>query len=197
MNELSKLLSGRQIRLHAGRIAKGYQERDEEQDKRGRRGGQPKQSKKVEIVGDVNEEQLLKDGEKEEEDLEEEEEEEEEEDEEQNAGHSQDMMEEDEEAVSSYNHRSASRPTWTGGIASPPEALAYLSTKAVPNYSINLRVLREVAQHFAGGEEEEESGPRSMLDVGCGPGSGLFAAQSIWPNMAKMEVCIVESLGDG
>jgi ribosomal protein RSM22 (predicted rRNA methylase) len=155
MNELSRLLSGRQIRLHASRLSR----------RPGAARGQQRSRKK---------QQPQQGGEEEEEEEEDEASDEEEEEEEEDDDEEDDALLEGEGPQGQYYRNSAlAKPSWAGRAASPPEALAYLATRAVPNFSIALRVLREAAA--------AATGPlAAVLDVGCGPGSGLLAARTLW-----------------
>ena len=164
MNELSRLLSGRQIRLHASRLSRRPGAAGQQQGRR--------QQRKLQEGG--------QEGEEEEEAWDEDEDEEEDEDEGLAGGEEEDEDEtaplEGEARRGQYYRNSAlAKPSWAGRAASPPEALAYLATRAVPNFSVALRVLREAAA--ARGAAAPVA---AVLDVGCGPGSGLLAARTLW-----------------
>eukprot|EP00624_Nannochloropsis_granulata_P000744 evm.model.NODE_12962_length_35733_cov_30.126019.1 len=185
MNDLSRLLSGKQIRLHARRMnRRGLAEEDtvvkqkrglkkkkgrassEEEDEEGEWDDDGSRNARASKDDDSSGLSSSKHDDLDDEDEEGEEDEEE-------------GPIEGEGGKAGYTMLT---PTWTGKVASPPEALAYLSTRAVPNFSINLRVLRDVAAAASSGES-----PQSFLDVGCGPGSGLLAAQTVWPGIHRLE----------
>ncbi|KAJ2719094.1 37S ribosomal protein S22 [Coemansia sp. Benny D115] len=58
------------------------------------------------------------------------------------------------------------------------EALAYLITRAPATYGVQFNVLRELAARMPDGWV-----PREILDFGCGPAPGLWAAQEVWPKL--------------
>lgn len=164
MNDLSRLLSGRQIRLHASRL-----------------------SRRASGAGQQPPKQRRKQGKKEEEEWDEDDEEEDEADEEEAAEEEEDeekegLLEGEAPQGRYYRNSALAKPSWSGKVASPPEALAYLATRAVPNFSVALRVLREAwaAAARAKGTAGPAGRPTSVLDVGCGPGSGLLAARTLW-----------------
>jgi len=59
----------------------------------------------------------------------------------------------------------------------PQETLAYVLHSLLPSYAIAMRLLGEAAQAMPPGWQ-----PRSMLDIGCGPGAGVLAALHMWPH---------------
>lgn len=184
INDVSRLLSGRQIRLHASRLNRSKRESglatersrrplklkdgglQEEEDAGGESGESIDKGTKNKSHGPkyVKEEKTTIEGHDAEEER---------------------QMIEGESEKPGYTIR---KPAWTGRVASPPEALAYLSTRSLLNFSINLRVLRDVAVAarsplFA----SSEARPRSFLDVGCGPGSALLAAHTLWPDIPRLD----------
>ena len=195
MNDLSRLLSGKQIRLHASRMnRRGAAEEDaakkkkkkglnkkkgeaslEDEDEEGEwddEDGRRKARAQAKGDDDNSDDDSSDDDDSDNEDENEEEDEEE-------------GPIEGEGGKAGYTMLT---PTWTGKVASPPEALAYLSTRAVPNFSINLRVLRDVATASSlPSSPSAGEPPRSFLDVGCGPGSGLLAAHTVWPDIERLE----------
>lgn len=176
MNELSRLLSGRQIRLHASRLSRRPGGAAQQQQRR-----RPPRAEGDAGADDEEEDWGVED-----------------EDENEGRGkgepHDADAdadADEDEEADALlegeapqgqyYRNSALAKPRWAGRAASPPEALAYLATRAVPNFSVALRVLREAGAAAArAGLAGGGATPASVLDVGCGPGSGLLAARTLW-----------------
>ncbi|GAB5034167.1 ribosomal small subunit rsm22 [Nannochloropsis oceanica] len=191
MNDLSRLLSGKQIRLHARRMnrrgsveedtamkkKKGSQKKrggalSEEEDEEGEWDDGGRRNTRASKSDDSSDISSFEDDDMDDDDEDGEEDEEE-------------GPIEGEGGKAGYTMLT---PTWTGKVASPPEALAYLSTRAVPNFSINLRVLRDVAAAASlPSSPSLGEAPRSFLDVGCGPGSGLLAAQTVWPDIHRLE----------
>jgi ribosomal protein RSM22 (predicted rRNA methylase) len=75
----------------------------------------------------------------------------------------------------------ASLPADAASTASPPllygpdETLGFVLHALLPAYGVTVRVLEDVAAELPPGWA-----PRSMLDVGSGPGTALWAAREVW-----------------
>lgn len=61
-------------------------------------------------------------------------------------------------------------------------ALAYLATRMPATYAAIHASLYAIAEAFSG------FAPSTMLDVGAGPGTALWAAQAIWPDLEDAEL---------
>ena len=59
---------------------------------------------------------------------------------------------------------------------------AYLTTRMPATYAALLRVLGEVANI------SPDFAPKSVLDIGAGPGTASWAALSIWPELTKIDM---------
>ena len=60
----------------------------------------------------------------------------------------------------------------------PNETLAYVLHGLYPSYGVALRLLREAAEALPGGAWQ----PRTMLDLGTGPGTAIWAARTVFPD---------------
>lgn len=63
-----------------------------------------------------------------------------------------------------------------GALDSAESRAAYLITRLPATFAANLQVFREVAQ-FA------DLIPSSLLDLGAGPGTAMWAAREVWPSL--------------
>lgn len=65
----------------------------------------------------------------------------------------------------------------SGGIAGRDDALAYLLARAPATFAASAAVfarIKEVAPDFA---------PKSLVDIGAGPGTAAWAAMAVWPSL--------------
>ena len=60
---------------------------------------------------------------------------------------------------------------------SEPEILAYIASRLPATYAAVSSVLRAVR------EQRPDWSPRTLLDLGAGPGTGLWSATTIWPSI--------------
>lgn len=70
----------------------------------------------------------------------------------------------------------------------PNETLAYTLHAMLPSYGVAHRIFTELAAQLPPG-----AAPRTMCDVGSGPGSAVFAARAVWPDTLHDIVCIEPS----
>ncbi|HEY8104256.1 MAG TPA: small ribosomal subunit Rsm22 family protein, partial [Gaiellaceae bacterium] len=66
------------------------------------------------------------------------------------------------------------------------EVAAYLAYRAPATYAAVAAVFRQVARQRPDWE------PRSLLDVGAGPGVATWAALEAWPSLAELRLVEVE-----
>ncbi len=64
-------------------------------------------------------------------------------------------------------------------LAGEPAALAYVATRMPATFAAAARAFTEAAL------AEPALNPVNLLDVGAGPGTLLWAAQAVWPNLAR------------
>ena len=67
------------------------------------------------------------------------------------------------------------------------EVAAYVAYRAPATYAAAIAVLRSVAVHLPGWE------PRSVLDVGAGPGVASWAAAAVWPGIERFTLVEAEA----
>jgi ribosomal protein RSM22 (predicted rRNA methylase) len=91
----------------------------------------------------------------------------------------------------SDNYRTA-RPSRTQ-VDTEADVLAYLAVRAPATYAAVRRVIEELATRLP------DACPATMLDVGCGPGTALWAVLARWPNLrqATMIDANINLLGAG
>lgn len=63
-------------------------------------------------------------------------------------------------------------------VATKPEALAYLATRLPATYAATRASFAAIA------DRRPDFAPRTMLDIGAGPGTALWAAADCWPQLA-------------
>ncbi|MES2255765.1 MAG: small ribosomal subunit Rsm22 family protein [Pseudomonadota bacterium] len=68
----------------------------------------------------------------------------------------------------------------SAGITAPADALAYLVTRAPATYAAIRAVFDRVA------EAMPEFSPKTLLDVGAGPGTAAWASRDAWPTLAAI-----------
>ena len=66
------------------------------------------------------------------------------------------------------------------------EVAAYLAYRAPATYAAAAAVFRQVAL------QRPDWRPRSLLDVGAGPGVATWAAREVWPSLEELTLCEVE-----
>ena len=71
------------------------------------------------------------------------------------------------------------RGRFRGALNSEESRAAYLITRLPATFAANERVFREVARLT------QELQPRSVLDLGAGPGTATWAARQVWPELQK------------
>lgn len=64
-------------------------------------------------------------------------------------------------------------------VASEEEVAAYAAYRLPATYAAVVAALGQTAEQWPG------EPPRSLLDVGAGPGTALWAAQAVWPELAQ------------
>jgi ribosomal protein RSM22 (predicted rRNA methylase) len=74
------------------------------------------------------------------------------------------------------NYRGA---RFTGALSSPESRAAYLLTRMPATFAACAYVLREIARRLP------EFEPHSLLDLGAGPGTAMWAAREVWPTLAE------------
>jgi ribosomal protein RSM22 (predicted rRNA methylase) len=67
------------------------------------------------------------------------------------------------------------------------DVAAYVAYRAPATYAAAIAVLRRVAVHLPGWQ------PRSVLDVGAGPGVASWAAAAVWPGIERFTLVEAES----
>ena len=67
------------------------------------------------------------------------------------------------------------------------EVAAYIAYRAPATYAAAIAVLRRVAVHLPGWQ------PRSVLDVGAGPGVASWAAAAVWPGIERFTLIEAEA----
>ena len=65
-------------------------------------------------------------------------------------------------------------------LRSPAHLAAYLATRLPATFAANHRVFEEVAARMPG------LAPRSLLDLGAGPGTSMWAAADVFPSLEKI-----------
>jgi ribosomal protein RSM22 (predicted rRNA methylase) len=65
-------------------------------------------------------------------------------------------------------------------LATPESRAAYLSTRLPATFAANLRVFREVSRLMPG------LSPQSLLDLGAGPGTAMWAAREVWRKLSSL-----------
>ena len=68
----------------------------------------------------------------------------------------------------------------SAGIADPADGLAYLVTRAPATYAALCAVLARIAEVLP------DFAPKSLLDVGAGPGTASWAAREAWSSLAAV-----------
>ncbi len=74
---------------------------------------------------------------------------------------------------------------FTGSLRTPESRLAYLLTRMPATYAANAFVFQQIRRAMPECELED------MLDLGCGPGTAMWAAREVWP--ALRSVTLVDS----
>ena len=74
---------------------------------------------------------------------------------------------------------------FTQTLATPESRAAYLLTRLPATFAASLYVFREVARLIP------QLAPHSLLDLGSGPGTAMWAAREIWPSLR--DFALVES----
>ncbi len=69
---------------------------------------------------------------------------------------------------------------FTGSLRRPESRLAYLLTRMPATYAANAYVFQQVRRAMP------EFGPEDMLDLGCGPGTAMWAAREVWPDIGSV-----------
>lgn len=69
-------------------------------------------------------------------------------------------------------------------------AEAYAWRRFLPSHAHHMRIMQEIAEVLGA-----SYAPRRVLDLGCGPGSGLAAAAQIWPDSVSELVGVDTSVG--
>lgn len=80
------------------------------------------------------------------------------------------------------------RRQFTQTLASPESHAAYLLTRLPATFAANLHVFREVARLIP------ELAPGTLLDLGSGPATSMWAAREIWPQLNQFT--LIESNRD-
>jgi ribosomal protein RSM22 (predicted rRNA methylase) len=60
------------------------------------------------------------------------------------------------------------------------EAMAFLAVQFLNSYTPNIRIMREIQNRLP------QFTPESILDFGTGPGTSLWAAAEVWPEIKKL-----------
>jgi ribosomal protein RSM22 (predicted rRNA methylase) len=66
-----------------------------------------------------------------------------------------------------------------GSLDSPESQAAYLLTRLPATFAANLRVFQEMKRLAP------DLSPNSLLDLGAGPGTAMWAAREVWPGIAR------------
>ena len=80
------------------------------------------------------------------------------------------------------------RGQFTGALNSPEARAAYLLTRLPATFAANVFVFRETAAIVP------DLAPATLLDLGSGPGTAMWAAREVWPTLA--EFTLIESHRD-
>ena len=83
--------------------------------------------------------------------------------------------------TAAYREGGASRPARTR-----EEVIAYAAQRAPATYAAAVAVLSRLA------ERRPEWRPRSLLDVGAGPGTASWAARAVWPDLERIVLAEAE-----
>jgi ribosomal protein RSM22 (predicted rRNA methylase) len=74
------------------------------------------------------------------------------------------------------------RKSTSDAIRDETDALAYALTRMPATYAAVAATLGRLA------DEQPDFAPRSLLDIGCGLGAAAYAAVSVWPEIAEVEM---------
>ncbi|HYD97880.1 MAG TPA: small ribosomal subunit Rsm22 family protein [Alphaproteobacteria bacterium] len=77
-----------------------------------------------------------------------------------------------------YRGGRAARPAWQAHVRGAADAEAYIAARLPATYAAAASVLAEVAARLP------DFAPASLLDLGAGPGTMLWAAAEAWPGLA-------------
>lgn len=75
-----------------------------------------------------------------------------------------------------------------GSLSSPDARAAYLATRLPATFAANMQVFREVARVVP------DLNPLTLLDLGAGPGTAMWAAKQVWPSLLKYR--LIENNGE-
>ena len=62
-------------------------------------------------------------------------------------------------------------------IQKPTDCIAYLGLRFPATFAQIVSSLSQIQERVPGWQ------PKSVLDLGCGPGTGIWAAKSVWPSV--------------
>src|SRR5438128_259943 len=71
-------------------------------------------------------------------------------------------------------------PSYSQGFTSPAQRLVYLITRAPATYAATKKVLEEVRRRHP------HLTIRSLLDMGAGPGTAMWAAKEVFPEIERV-----------
>ncbi|HHV97699.1 MAG TPA: rRNA methyltransferase [Clostridiaceae bacterium] len=80
----------------------------------------------------------------------------------------------------SNNYRSGVHSRDCRFLQTPEEILAYVAFRLPGTYAAIYSALSQIKERSLGWE------PKTVLDVGAGPGTGMWAALNLWPNMERI-----------